>query len=361
MKLASYLASLRKTLPFFGKDDAYLCLDLGSHSIKLLEVHGLDRPKVLRGGLARLGDSQHGSSVMQNPEAVLEAIKDLKARLSPTATRVLTSVPGPSAIIKKLTLPKTAELDQAIENEASRLIPESLDLVQWDYEVLQTVRGEKTEGVEVLLAAVKREVIERTIEVLGEVGWEPVIMDVDYFALENLFEALHPNRQGVVALLSVGDRATLIDIMKNGRSAFRGDLSVGGREFTEAIMEEGRISFEEGETVKTRAWERGSIPPEFTFALESAVENLIQEVKRSLSLYWTFAMEEQVSSIYLCGGGSMIPGLSSRMIKGLGVPVEVLDPLKAMTVEESLATDFHSLSPLLAIGAGLSLRRPNEQ
>ena len=361
MKLTGYLASLQKTLPFFGKGEAYLSLDLGSHSIKLLEVHGLDRPRLLKGGLARLGDSQRGSSVMQNPEAVLEGIRDLKARLSPTATRVLTSVPGPSAIIKKLTLPKTSDLDQAIEREASRLIPESLDRVQWDYEVLQSVPGEKTEGIEVLLAAVKREVIERTIEVLAEVGWEPVIMDVDYFALENLFEALHPNRQGVVALLSVGDRATLIDIIKDGRSAFRGDLSVGGREFTEAIMEEGRVSFEEAETVKNQAWERGLIPSELTSGLENAVENLIQEVKRSLSLYWTFAMEEQVTSIYLCGGGSMIPGLSSQMVRGLGVPVEVLDPLKAMRVDERFRTDLQPLSPLLAIGAGLSLRRPDEE
>jgi type IV pilus assembly protein PilM len=149
--------------------------------------------------------------------------------------------------------------------------------------------------------------------------------------------------------------------MKEGRSAFRGDLSVGGREFTEAIMEEGRVSFEEAETIKNRAWEKGVIPSEFASALEGAIETLVQEVKRSLSLYWTFAMEEQVSSIYLCGGGSMVPGLSSLMVKGLGVPVEMLDPLRAVRVEGSLATELQPLSPLLAIGAGLSLRRPDEQ
>jgi type IV pilus assembly protein PilM len=361
VRLATLLSPVWEGVPFFKNADAYLCLDMGSHSVKLLEVQGLHRPKLIRWGLARIPDSPMGSSIMQNPGAVLDGIKDLKARLRPKASLVLTSVPGPSVIIKRLTVPRTGQLDAAIEKEAAQLIPESLDRVQWDYQVLE--HGQKEEGgsVEVLLAAVKKEIIERTIDVVREAGWEPAIVDVDYFAIENLVEVLHPNRQGVVALLSIGSRATLIDIMKNGRSAFRGDIAVGGRELTEAIMAEAKVSFEEAETMKMTAWNKGAISPEIASALEGTVDNLIQEVRRSLSLYWTLAMEEQVSSVYLCGGGTMVPGLSGLMVRGLSVPVEPLDPLQAMNVDGSASSDLQALSPLLAIVAGLSLRRPHDQ
>ena len=360
MNLSALFAPLGKAISFVKKPDAYLCLDLGSHSVKLLEIEALDEPRLIRGGVSRLPDSALGSSVMQNPDAVMEGIKDLKARLRPKARLVLTSVPGPSAIIKKLTVPKSSELGAAIEKEAAHMIPESLDRVQWDYQILDGDQG-SGDVVEVLLAAVKKEIIERTIELIREAGWEPALIDVDYFALENLFDATHPGAEGVVALLSIGSRATLIDIIRNGRSAFRGDISIGGREFTEAIMEQARVPFDEAETIKTKAWEAGVIPNELASPLESTIESLVQEVKRSLSLYWTFAMEEQVSSVYLCGGGTMVPGLSGHMERGLNVPVKVLDPLQALKLGPGVGSDLGALSPLLTVGAGLSFRRMDDR
>jgi hypothetical protein len=91
-------------------------------------------------------------------------------------------------MIKRVTLPAQSpqETENTIMLEAGNFIPEELDNVNLDYQVIGT-RTESKE-MEVLLAAAKKDIVSSYAETLRGAGLLPVVVDVDYFALDNLYE-----------------------------------------------------------------------------------------------------------------------------------------------------------------------------
>src|SRR5204863_521289 len=80
------------------------------------------------------------------------------------------------------------------------------------------------------------EIINSYTEAIAAAELEPVVVDVDYFALENMFELNYDPPAGQpVALVNVGARYSSINILKEGRSTFTGDVPVGGAEYNDAL------------------------------------------------------------------------------------------------------------------------------
>ena len=106
-----------------------------------------------------------------------------------------------------------------------------------DYQVLG--RDPATGNIDVLLVAVRKDIINSYLAAIGEAGLVPTIMDVDYFAIENMFETNYsPDPGEVVALLNIGAGYSSLTILKGGRSSFTGDIAVGGEQFTDLLVQE---------------------------------------------------------------------------------------------------------------------------
>jgi type IV pilus assembly protein PilM len=244
--------------------------------------------------------------------------------------------------------------------EAGNFIPESLENVNLDYQVLDQADAE---NVDVLLVAVRKDVLNSYIDAIGNAGLMPVVVDVDYFALENMFEVNYsPNPDEVIALINIGARYSSINIMKDGRSAFTGDVPVGGRHFTEVLAQELGISHEQAEALKIRGAEEGSEREEFERIITASSEQLLDEVQRALSFFWTGSTEEQVSAIYLSGGTAPLHGLASALSERLQIPVEVSNPFRMMNLSRQADDQFiYQNASALAVSVGLATRRPGDK
>ena len=68
---------------------------------------------------------------------------------------------------------------------------------------------------------------------------------------------------------------------------------------------------------------------------------------------------EQMRAVYMCGGGSRIPGLVEALASRLRLPAEVAHPLANLVVRDgafdSLVAD--EVAPLLMLPIGLALRQ----
>ena len=191
--------------------------------------------------------------MIQDEGAVVDAIRRLVTSTGAQAKEVITAVPGPSRDRQEgdPARPRPGpNVDAAVLAEASHLIPESLDNVNLDYQVIDWI--EAGNKMEVLLVAVKKDIINSYTETIRDAGLEPVVVDVDYFALENMFELNYdPPAEGrPVALVNIGARYSSINILKDGRSTFTGDVPVGGAEFTDALIRQLGVSPEDAEQLK---------------------------------------------------------------------------------------------------------------
>jgi type IV pilus assembly protein PilM len=348
----------------FRREEGFVALDIGSSSVKMVEAVG-ERSgyHIVSLGILPLPSTAVQNNMVVEKDAVVRAIQSLIQGNKVKATRAVSSVPGRAVIIKKIQLPAQTEeeLEANVEFEATNVIPESLENVNLDYQILNYL--EDGSKMEVILVAVKKEIINSYTEAIEEAGLTPSIMDVDYFAMENMYEVNYePKPEEVVGLIHVGARYTSINVLRNGISTFTGDLPVGGKEFTESLMQQLGLSYDQAETLKVAGLLEGKKDVDLDSLLRPACTSLAEEISHTLSLYGTMAAEEGIHGIYLSGGGAKATGLCSALEKKLGVPVQLSDPFRAFSVARHIDKDFlNDAAPALAVGTGLSIRRPGDK
>jgi type IV pilus assembly protein PilM len=347
----------------FRREGRYVSLDIGSSALKLLEVEGTSTALTIRNcGIAPLPPSAVQNNMVVEPDGVAGVVRGLMRKLGVSANEAVTAVPGPAVIIKKLQLPTQApnELENSVLFEAGNFIPESLENVNLDYMVTDVL--EKERQFEVLLVAVKRDIINSYTSTLQLAGLEPLVVDVDYFALENMYELNYPPSDNqVVALVNIGARYSCMNILRGGRSTFTGDVPVGGKEFNDALVRNLGVSPGEAESIKLGTHPLHPVD-QIEPVLQPVKEFLAEEIHRALSFFWTAATDEQISSILLSGGTSRVPGLVNLLAERLEVPVHIVNPLTNVTVAR--AADRAALekdAPSFAIAVGLGVRRPGDK
>jgi type IV pilus assembly protein PilM len=348
----------------FGRQSDFLALDIGSSSVKLAEVHhGAAGPRVRALGIAPLPPTAIQSNVIQDEAPVVDAIRRLTMEHGTRADQVITAVPGPAVIVKKVILPAQngPAIESAVLAEAGHLIPDSLDNVSLDYQVIDWI--EAGNKMEVLVVAVKKEIINSYTETVRAAGLEPVLVDVDYFALENMYELNYDPADGrPVALVNIGARYSSINILKEGRSTFTGDVPVGGAEYGDALARQLGVSPEQADALKRGRGVPGVDAPAVEPVLGSVTEFLVEEIQRALSFFWTAATDEPLGGIVLSGGTARTPGLTAQLAQRLQCAVEVANPFRRLHLDrgaDQALVDVNGAA--LAVLAGLAVRRPGDK
>jgi type IV pilus assembly protein PilM len=353
------------SLGLFGQRDGYVAFDIGSSSIKMVEA-AADKNgyRLLNAGVIPLPPGTVQNNMIVDGGTVVQAVRKLIQENGVKATKVISAVPGRAVIMKKFQLPmqQGEELDTNVEFEAKQVIPENLENVNLDYQVVNYLEGGNK--IEVLMVAVRKEIVNSYTDVIEEAGLAPAIMDVDYFAMESMYEINYePQVAGeVIGLIHIGARYTSMNVLSNGISTFTGDLPVGGEEFTETLRRELKISSEAAETLKITGILEGKRAVDVGALVRPTAETLAEEIRRTLSLYGAVATEEGIRTIYVSGGSAKIPGLTQVLEERLGIPVQLAEPFRGFRLDKNLnKTHLAELAPQLAVGLGLAIRRPGDK
>jgi type IV pilus assembly protein PilM len=124
---------------------------------------------------------------LMNATAVSDAVSQILDRNGISRSPTALSVSGNTVIIKKITLPLMTqeELEESIQWEAEQFIPYDIEDVCIGFEVLapKTEQGQ----MDVVLVAAKKEMINDYVGVCHQVGLEPMVVDVDSFAVQNMY------------------------------------------------------------------------------------------------------------------------------------------------------------------------------
>ena len=347
--------------------DGYVALDIGSSSIKMVQS-AVDKNafRVLKLGVLPLVENAIQNNVVVDTKAVSDGIRQVLQENGVKAKRVISAVPGRAVIMKKVQMPKQeqAELDANIEFEAQNVIPENLENVNLDYQVLSS--SDDSNKMEVLLVAVKKEIVNSYADAIEDAGLEAAVIDVDYFALENMYEANYADdaAKGVVGLIHIGAQNTSISLLQDGLSTFTGDLSIGGSYFTEAVASQAGLTIAAAEAFKVTGLAEDNPNLNLAALCQPTAEELAEEIRRTVSLYGAVPSEEHegLKIIFLSGGGAKLVGLRVLLEERVGVPVRQSEPFRCFSVGKNIDREYLIESaPSFAVAAGLSIRRPGDR
>ncbi|MFQ5900458.1 MAG: type IV pilus assembly protein PilM [Thermodesulfobacteriota bacterium] len=360
-----FTKSLTDLLPF-GKKETF-GLDIGSSSIKLVQLgEGKKGYFLTKVGMVDLpGETIVDGSIIDST-AVVGAIRDLVREHNVKARNVASSISGHSVIIKKVELPVMTEdeLADSIQWEAEQYIPFDINDVNIDFQIMG-VDAEGKGQMEVLLVACKKEVINDYTNVIREAGLNPVVIDIDSFSLENMFEISYSfSEEENIVLVNIGAGGMNINVLRGGMTSFSRDIPVGGYRYTEEIQKEMNLSFQDAETLKiTGALEGRDLGKDVGPVIDKMSNVIAQEVKRTLDFFLATSAGGYVSKIYMSGGSSIFPALPETIHEKTGVVVERINPFNNLDVsKEGFDPDYlKKVAPFMGVGVGLAIRRVGDR
>lgn len=349
-----------------GKKKDVIGLDIGSSSVKLVELkEGKNGYKLQNLAISPLPPEAIVDGALMDSATIIDTIRDVLATSKTKLKDAVTSVSGHSVIVKKISLPlmTEAELEEQIQWEAERYIPFDINDVNIDFQILGST-PENPEAMDVVLVAAKKDIINDYVSVIMESGLNPVIIDLDSFALENMLAINYETGEEMtIAVANVGATVTNIDIIKNNTSAFTRDIFKGGSQITEEIQRQMHADYEEAEKIKVGTKIDVTSQPIVQNVLKAASESLAAEIGNSLDFFQSTTTYEKISKLYLSGGGSKIKDFDSILQQQVGIPVEVVNPFKKIDYSGG---DFdleylREIGPIMAVGVGLASRKVGDR
>jgi len=351
-------------LSLFPKSENLIGLDVGSHSVKLMQANSVNVTRLMSMGIAPLPRDAFSEGRLAKPQVVADAIRMLANHLKIKGKGVAVCISGYDVMIKKIELPTMTEdeLAERMHSELGQYIPYNIDEVDVDYQIIDVAK-DRPNFMDVLLVAAKKESVTDFNNLLKLSGFDPFVVDVDFFALSNSFEATYGFGDERIALLDIGANKTVMNIAHKGLPIFTRSISIGGNQLTDAIKDFFNISYEEAESVKLGESMEKYPVRELENIFVSTVSGWVTECRRAIDFYFHNYPEEKVAAIYLCGGSSRIPGLDKVLREHLEVPVEVFNPISRIQYDvkqfDSAYVDY--IGPQMAISLGLALRKTKEK
>jgi len=340
-------------------------LDIGSYAIKLVELEQEGgRYKVKNFYIRDLygpGEEydNEGPGVNRLETALRETFSATK--LSAKKVKNLnTSLGGPAVSVKQIkSIPLSPEeMESSLTFEARKHLPLDDSDAIIDSQIL---KGDlSSQDMDILLVATTKKVFDNHLNLLKSVNAKPNIIDAEALAIINSYLATQGSLLGEDGLvfLNIGAKYSTITIIGENRMLFSRDINWAGINFTDDIKTLAKVEYEEAESLKRQ---RGmgiltgtsEIGGGIRVARRMAIDNLIDEVRRSLRYYTKESGCREFQRMMLSGGSAALPNLNSHLAQQLNMTVEIFNPFTGMITPPGLDD---VIGTRLAVACGLALR-----
>ena len=352
----------------FQPKDHLVGLDLGSSFIKVAELKrkGKGDEYILKKfGVIPIPPGSIVDGRIEDMKTISEAITTLFKTNKIREKNVAIATGGYSVIIKTINMARATEeeLQDQIYAEAEQYIPYDIEEVNIDYQVL----GESEfspEQISVLLVAVKKDLVAEYIDLIDMAGLNPCIIEVDTFALQNIYERL-PNisEDKISMLVDVGVSKTSLNIVRGGTSLMMRDNANGIAQIRDEIAAEAECTEEEAEMIIADQKSDLLSTEEIKEITLGVIDEWCADIYGMVSTFRSKSKDDDVELVFLTGGGSLIHGFPEALASELNTSVSILNPFEGIQVDNKRIPQetINELAPLLSIAIGLGLRRVDDK
>ncbi len=307
------------------KKNSVLGLDLGTHSIKAVEM-------------ARDGDDLSITSCayeeVTDAAAYDEAIVSVLEAGGFSQKVIVIGFSGRSTMLQNIAVPadREGDIDEAILEEAEKYIPYDIDEAQIDYHI---DAGGYDRQIRAILAAVRQSDIEDKLEILFAAGITPARIDVELIALANAVETANAGGfflpEGRPAgIVDFGASKTLIAVSDGVHRVFR-EFPFGGNKLTEMICHRLGCSTEDAEKAKLEPGDNIDIVKD---AIYPGLEDITAEIRSCLDQFKGISGGVEAELLLLSGGLVAFPGVTPLVGRLTRMETRIFDSFGAVDASE---------------------------
>lgn len=372
-RMASFFDSF-KNIFSKGHKGASVGIDIGSSSIKVVEIEKIEERAVLKNYgeiiLGPRGGVSVGQATNLPPEKIAEALKDLFRETGIIPRHTLLTIPASASLISLAELPDVGkkELEGMITIEARRYIPMSMSEVSLDWWILPKTKKDKREPetsggvvaplekIEVVIAAIHNEVLKKyeTIQTNAQISPSTSHFEIEIFST---LRSVVGRDLDPALVVDMGASTTKLVIIDGG--AMRGShvVSTGGQDITLGLSRAINISVDQAEEMKCRVGMVGDEEGRDVRAVsELLLSNTMNEAARFLGNFEQ-KYNTKITRIVLVGGGSKLKGFEViAREKFPQAKIEIGDPFSRLDSPAFLDATLAEISPSFAPAVGIALK-----
>lgn len=371
---------LPENFKFWARTQSVVGIDIGSSSVKIVQLKKENERAVLETyGELSIGPYAKrlvGQVTQISEETVIGVLKDLFKESGVNAKEAVIATPIKNGFITILKLPlvQGAEMDKVVKFEARKYIPVPLSEVEMNWRILGEANGVEQDGedserallekredrsgskrkvVNVLLAVVPKEIIQKYKNIVAGTGLKINSFEIEIFSTwrSSRFRQTTP-----VLTLDLGASSTKMSVVDGGILTASHTIDKGMQELTDVIAKSLSIGFQRAEEMKREVGL--SNKPEYkevVSMLESVLNFIFSEAKQFMLAYRR-KYNSSIGQVILVGGGASLKGVVDIAVKELGVEVLVADPFAKTEYPLFLQEVLKEIGPSFSVAVGLALK-----
>src|SRR5437899_7397689 len=345
------------------KSKSFLAIDFGAGSLKVaeFEVNEAGGLRLKQYGFRSLG--AEGAQESAREAAILKALPELLTERGMKSKVVNVCAPGFHVFSKFVKLPPVdaGKVTQIIQYEAQQNVPFPLEEVVWDYQILDSTPGGE---LEVLLVAIKSDIVEGLFRVTATGGLRLQLADVSPAALCNAFSYNYGDLEDCTMLLDIGAKTSNLLFFEKGK-VFSRSINLGANSITQDFANESKLKYDVAEKIKIEegfatlggAYEEPENPHQAAISkiARQFMTRLHIQVNQTMQFYRGQQGGSAPQRLFLSGGASIMAYTAQFFAEKLNVPVEYFNPLRNVQIDpainlEDLARVAHSLGEVVGLG-----------
>jgi type IV pilus assembly protein PilM len=345
------------------KSKSFLAVDFGAGSLKLaeFEVNEAGGLRLKEYALKSLGPE--GAQESTREATILKAVQSILAEKGFKSRDVNVCAPGFHVFSKFVKLPPVdpGKVTQIIQYEAQQNVPFPLQEVVWDYQILGTTPGGE---LEVLLVAIKAEIVEGLFRVSEAAKLRLQVADVSPAALCNAFRYNYGDIEDCTMLLDIGAKTSNLLFFEKGK-VFSRSINLGANSITQDFANESKLKFDAADKIKIEegfvslggAYEEPENPHQAAISkiARQFMTRLHIQVNQTMQFYRGQQGGSAPQRLFLSGGASVMPYTAQFFAEKLNVPVEYFNPFRNVQIDpsvnlEELQRVAHSLGEVVGLG-----------
>ncbi len=342
---------------------SFLTVDFGAGSLKLAEFETNDAGGLSLKNFAIKPLGLEGAADATREAVILKALQEALVEQGIKSRNVNVCAPGFHVFSKFVKLPPVdaAKVTQIIQYEAQQNVPFPLAEVVWDYQILGSAAGGE---LEVLLVAIKSDVVEGLFRVAAQAKLKLNLCDASPAALCNAFKYNYGDLEDCTMLLDIGAKTSNLLFFEKGK-VFSRSINLGANTITQDFANEAKLKFDEADKIKIAEGfvSLGGAYEEPENANQAAIAKIARQfmtklhiqVNQTIQFYRGQQGGAQPQRLFLSGGASIMPYTAQFFAEKLNIPVEYFNPLRNVQIDpsvnlEELARVAHSLGEVVGLG-----------